>query len=87
MSVITDASLQRKFILTPNYPREKIPATRRGKRMGPVIQLDAYERPGLYKRQHKGHTPPEVGAADASSAMANPIHIIKALATSHCITE
>jgi hypothetical protein len=55
--------------------------------MGPVIQLDAYEMPGLYQRQHKEHTPPEVGAADASSAMANPIHMMKALATSHCITK
>jgi len=31
-----------------------------------------------------GHTPPEVGAADASSAIANPMHKINALATAHC---
>jgi hypothetical protein len=51
--------------------------------MSPIIQLDIIEfNPKQVTASE--HTPPEVGAADASSAIANPMHIIKALATAHC---
>jgi len=54
--------------------------------MCPVVQLRR-QREIHYQRMHRtsvGLTPPEVGAADASSAMDKAMSVRKVQATNHC---
>lgn len=54
--------------------------------MGPEVQLYVIERSQLKTRvrdEMMAHTPPDVGAADANSAIDIPTRRMKRLATSH----